>query len=261
MDYIKEMNAFYDTDMANQLTPNAISLYFALLNIANKLYWKADFTVSNLTLQSRSGIADRKTLDRTRNQLIQKKLIIYKPSGKVNQAGSYTILGCVGQLGGKNATQSATQDGTQDGTQGVTQNDPINKQNKSNQNETKKEPPMSPLGEKAKSPKEEEEYSPEFETFWENYPRKNQKKRAYGCWKARIKEKNEPQDLITAAINYCNHCRSERTEERYIKHGSTFLSNKEDFKDWIDVRKEEKEYGYYFGSPDEPDKYAPYTGS
>lgn len=145
MDYIKEMNAFYDTDMANQLTPNAISLYFALLNIANKLYWKADFTVSNLTLQSRSGIADRKTLDRTRNQLIQKKLIIYKPSGKVNQAGSYTIHGCVGQLGGKNATQSATQDGTQDGTQGVTQNDPINKQNKSNQNETKKEPLISPF--------------------------------------------------------------------------------------------------------------------
>jgi len=141
MDYIKEMNAFYDLDMANQLTPNAISLYFALLNIANKLYWKADFVVSNLTLQSRSGIADRKTLDRARNQLIQKGLIEYKPSGKVNQAGSYTIIGCVGQLVGKNATQNATQDGTQDGTrdgtQSVPQNDPINKQNKNKTNQNK----------------------------------------------------------------------------------------------------------------------------
>lgn len=149
MDYIKEMNAFYDLDMANQLTPNAISLYFALLNIANKLYWKADFVVSNLTLQSRSGIADRKTLDRARNQLIQKGLIDYKPSGKVNQAGSYTIIGCVGQLVGKNATQNATQDGTQngtrDGTQDGTQNDPINKQNKTNQNKTyNNNPPISP---------------------------------------------------------------------------------------------------------------------
>ena len=144
MDYIKEMNAFYDTDMANQLTPNAISLYFALLNIANKLYWKTDFTVSNLTLQSRSGIADRKTLDRTRNQLIQKKLIIYKPSGKVNQAGSYTIHGCVGQLGGKNATQSATQDGTQDGTQSVPQDVPINKLNKT-KNKLNKTTPISPF--------------------------------------------------------------------------------------------------------------------
>lgn len=145
MDYIKEMNAFYDLDMANQLTPNAISLYFALLNIANKLYWKADFTVSNLTLQSRSGIADRKTLDRARNQLIQKGLIDYKPSGKVNQAGSYTVIGCVGQLVGKNATQNDTQNATQNGTRDGTQNDPINKQNKTNQNKTDNNiPPINP---------------------------------------------------------------------------------------------------------------------
>lgn len=145
MDYIKEMNAFYDLDMANQLTPNAISLYFALLNIANKLFWKADFTVSNLTLQSRSGIADRKTLDRARNQLIQKGLIDYKPSGKVNQAGSYTVLGCVGQLVGKNATQNDTQNATQNGTRDGTQNDPINKQNKTNQNKTDNNiPPINP---------------------------------------------------------------------------------------------------------------------
>lgn len=148
MDYIKEMNAFYDLDMANQLTPNAISLYFALLNIANKLFWKADFTVSNLTLQSRSGIADRKTLDRARNQLIQKGLIDYKPSGKVNQAGSYTVLGCVGQLAGKNATQNDTQNGTQDRTQGVPQNDPINNLNKTNQNKTDNNPPINPPNDK-----------------------------------------------------------------------------------------------------------------
>ena len=129
-------------------------LYFALLNIANKLYWKADFTVSNLTLQSRSGIADRKTLDRARNQLIQKGLIDYKPSGKVNQAGSYTVIGCVGQIVGKNATQNDTRDGTQNGTQNGTrdgtQNDPINKQNKNKTNQNKKEnnPPISPPKEK-----------------------------------------------------------------------------------------------------------------
>lgn len=151
MDYIKEMNAFYDLDMANQLTPNAISLYFALLNIANKLYWRVDFTVSNLTLQSRSGIADRKTIDRARNQLIQKKLIIYKPSGKVNQAGSYTIIGCVGQIGWKNATQNDTQNDTQEGTQGVPQDDPINKQNKSNQNK-RKITPISPFDNYTENP-------------------------------------------------------------------------------------------------------------
>lgn len=151
MDYIKEMNAFYDLDMANQLTPNAISLYFALLNIANKLYWRADFTVSNLTLQSRSGIADRKTIDRARNQLVQKNLIIYKPSGKVNQAGSYTIIGCVGQITGKNATQNGVQDGTQDVPQDVPRDVPINKQNKTNQNKTKTTP-ISPFDNYTKNP-------------------------------------------------------------------------------------------------------------
>ncbi len=143
MDYIKEMNAFYDCDMANQLTPNAISLYFALLNIANRLFWKADFVVSNLTLQSKSGIKDRKTLARTRNQLIQKELIIYKPSGRVNQAGTYTVLGCVRLIQRNNATQDGTQDKPvghpvgknatqsvpQDVPQSVPQDVPINKQN------------------------------------------------------------------------------------------------------------------------------------
>lgn len=152
MDYIREMNAFYDLDMANQLTPNAISLYFALLNIANKLYWRTDFVVSNLTLQSRSGIADRKTLDRARNQLIQVGIIMYKSSKKVNQAGAYTMIGCVGQIGGKNATQddtqNAIQDGTRYGTQDDTQNDPISKQNKSKQNKSKSKTPYSPPSDK-----------------------------------------------------------------------------------------------------------------
>jgi hypothetical protein len=157
MDYIREMNAFYDLDLSNQLYPNSISLYFALLNLANKLFWKTDFVVSNLALQSRAGIADRKTFDRCRQQLKDKKLIIYKPSGKVNQAGSYTVVGSVCQIGGKNTTQNDTQNDTQDGVQNDTQNDHISNLNKSNQNKSKNL------------------YTLEFEKWYSEYPRSQSK--------------------------------------------------------------------------------------
>lgn len=168
MDYIKEMNAFYDLDMANQLTPNAISLYFALLNIANKLYWKADFVVSNLTLQSKSGIKNRMTLIRVRNQLVQRGLITYESSGKTTQAGFYTIIGCVSHIRDKNVTnnvthneivsqqddKNVTQSVTEGVTQSVTEGVTINKQNKTNLNKKeKKDPPNPPKDEQPKPEK------------------------------------------------------------------------------------------------------------
>lgn len=77
-----------------------------------------------------------------------------------------------------------------------------------------------------------EEYTPEFESFWSEYPRKKEKKRAYSLFIKRAKE--EPTDtLIISAKNYAADCSKNNTEERYIKHPATFLSDKLDYKDWI----------------------------
>ena len=89
-------------------------------------------------------------------------------------------------------------------------------------------------------------YTSDFENFWLAYPRRVEKKRAYSCWQARIKNKADPEEMINAAKSYADHCRKSNTEQRYIKHASTFLSDKEDYKDWI---REEGE-----------DELKPYTG-
>ena len=61
---MREINAFYDNDMPKHLTPLAGHLYLALLNIANRLFWKQGFMVSDVLLMARAGIKDRRTFRR-----------------------------------------------------------------------------------------------------------------------------------------------------------------------------------------------------
>jgi len=77
-----------------------------------------------------------------------------------------------------------------------------------------------------------EEYTPEFEQFWTFYPRKIEKKRAYRQWKARLKEKVSPEDLIKAAKHYAEYCKKRNTEPEYIKHASTFLSRDKPYEEF-----------------------------
>jgi hypothetical protein len=86
-------------------------------------------------------------------------------------------------------------------------------------------------------------YPPEFEQFWQQYPRQTEKKRALRAWQARIKEKVDTRDLIKAAQNYATHCRRRRTELEFIKHPSTFLGPLEVYRDWIDPRRKGGEDG------------------
>ena len=84
-------------------------------------------------------------------------------------------------------------------------------------------------------------YSCVFEEFWNAYPRKIDKKRAFKIWNTRLKEKHDPENLILAAKNYARYCRQNNTETRYIKHPSTFIGPSESFKEFIKPMQEEKE--------------------
>lgn len=75
-------------------------------------------------------------------------------------------------------------------------------------------------------------YTSEFEMFWLVYPRKIAKKRAFELWKRRTK-KESPENLISAAENYAKECVRKGTELDYIKHPSTFLSDKLDYQDYL----------------------------
>ena len=78
------------------------------------------------------------------------------------------------------------------------------------------------------------EYTPEFEDFWQAYPRKIEKKRAFAVWKTRLREKYKAEDLINAAYNYAALCKMRGTEEAYIKHPATFIGPSLAFEEFID---------------------------
>jgi hypothetical protein len=83
---------------------------------------------------------------------------------------------------------------------------------------------------------ESPEYTDEFETFWKTYPRHKEKFKAYKTWKARLKEKADPQQLITAAQNYTAYCKDSKTEEQFIKHPSTFLGPDKPYTEYINYK-------------------------
>lgn len=86
-------------------------------------------------------------------------------------------------------------------------------------------------------PKEEkpkvEGYSKDFEEWWLVYPRKVGKGDAYKKYKTRIKDGWSPAELLEAAKNYRSKVLNERTEQKYIKHPKTFLSDTTPFTDYI----------------------------
>lgn len=75
-------------------------------------------------------------------------------------------------------------------------------------------------------------YSIEFNKTWEAYPRKREKAAAYKAYKARLKDFSEDQ-LHEAALKYAEECRRLGTEERFIKHGSTFFGPSMPFLDYL----------------------------
>lgn len=85
-------------------------------------------------------------------------------------------------------------------------------------------------------------YTKDFEIFWEAYPRGKYAQRpdkagCYAKYKARLKDGWSPEELLTAAKNYAAECRRYGTEERYIKLGKTFLSEKTPFDDYLPKEK------------------------
>lgn len=77
------------------------------------------------------------------------------------------------------------------------------------------------------------EYLKDFEAFWEVYPRKVGKGEAYKKYKARLNDGWSEAELLEAAKNYASRVAMERTEQKYIKHAKTFLSENTPFKDFL----------------------------
>ena len=85
----------------------------------------------------------------------------------------------------------------------------------------------------AKSNKAISKYSTDFEEFWSIYPRKADKAQAYKKYKARLEDGYSHEELLQAAKKYSEQCKRDRTEEKYIKHGKTFLGESTPFLDYL----------------------------
>lgn len=64
------------------------------------------------------------------------------------------------------------------------------------------------------------DYSPEFETFWSVYPRKEAKRQAWKAWGKAV-EREDPARITDGARRYAN---DPNREDQFTKHGATWLN-------------------------------------
>lgn len=72
-----------------------------------------------------------------------------------------------------------------------------------------------------------QDYSPEFETAWQSYPKRaggNSKSAAWKHWKARLKDGVKPEDMLAGVKRYAAYCQTTgNTGTQYVKQAATFF--------------------------------------
>lgn len=109
MNYIKQLNAFWNWVRTNEISHLEADLYLSILDIANASSWKTRFTIPNSTL----GRFDKNSLVRARNKLVQYGLIRYE-KGKKGQAPTYSVkkLFIESEMNPNNDTKNDTKNDT-----------------------------------------------------------------------------------------------------------------------------------------------------
>lgn len=90
MNYIKELNAFYNQIVFNPLSGSAVSLWNTLMHMNNACGWRKEFTAPASILELKSGIKGT-SFKRACEELRAKGYIRVKPRGG-NQAPIYQII-------------------------------------------------------------------------------------------------------------------------------------------------------------------------
>lgn len=145
MNYIAEIKAFYDWLETNSLNDSAISLWHALMHVANKTGWQQEFTVAISTLEIKTGL-NKKTIERARNKLQQMGRIDWKKRGG-NQSAVYEMLSLCDTMTPQPVSQSVPQSVSQSVPQSVPQSVAINKLNETKLNKRKEVLPPPPFTE------------------------------------------------------------------------------------------------------------------
>lgn len=83
--------------------------------------------------------------------------------------------------------------------------------------------------------KKADSYTKDFEDFWKAYPRKKEKGNAYKKYTARLNDGYRSEELLKAAKAYAEEVIKRHTEEKFIKHPKTFLSDALPFLDYLNT--------------------------
>lgn len=104
MNYVLEIREFYNWLELNKLSASAISLWHALMNIANKTKWQKHFTVAISTLKAKTGLC-KDAIYTARKQLKENGLLCFETQ-KGNRSTIYQVV----SFADKNASESSVQE-------------------------------------------------------------------------------------------------------------------------------------------------------
>ncbi|HAM4877656.1 TPA: helix-turn-helix domain-containing protein, partial [Escherichia coli] len=81
-----------------------------------------------------------------------------------------------------------------------------------------------------------QEYSPEFEQAWQEYPKRaggNSKSAAFKAWKARLREGIKPETMLDGVRRYAAWVRATgNTSTQFVKQAATFFGPDRHFEDF-----------------------------
>ena len=90
MNYIRQLNSFWEWVIFNNLSIKAVAFYLFLLHINNKNNWQKKFQIKQQSIALALGFSDRHIIGNLRGELESNNLIKYIPS-KGSKSGTYII--------------------------------------------------------------------------------------------------------------------------------------------------------------------------
>ena len=203
INFIQQIRRF-DELSAGNLTPNAIAIYYHLLNVNNKCGWKEWFTESDLWIGRFVGIKRHETILAAINLLKQKGFIEFERGAKRNIPTKYKIIVLNNSI--EHSTEPSTINSTEPSAKDSTEHSTEHSDNPKHKH------------------KQKNIYTPEFEKIWSVYPRHDGKAEAQKAF-----DKLKPsEELITAMLSAI----AKQTEKwrndggKFIPHCSTWLNQR-----------------------------------
>lgn len=209
MNYIREINAFYDWLETNSISDSAIVLWHALMHINNKAGWITEFAVAISTLETKTGLK-KDAIIRARHRLQQVCRITFR-SRTGQQSAIYTIIPFDCDCAVLNDTNCDTNHNTNralTATQTTTQTASINKLNiKETKQDNIPSPSISDDG--------------FFEKSWKSYPHKKGKGKIKKTQIARLNKTLGLDHFLRCITRY----KESKPDWQEYMHGSTFYNS------------------------------------